>query len=111
MNTPCRVPSARAQNHVGSGYGAARGVVVSAQASFGADAAAVGVPASSSGSACSGACVAIGVLFGPTGDTTIGFSVGEPHAIANVKTIGAVCERCTGIVWHEQAATVEAALP
>jgi len=36
------------------------------------------------------ACIVISVLLGPTGVATIGFSVGEPHAVPNVKTKGNV---------------------
>jgi hypothetical protein len=67
-----------------------------------------GTPAS--GTIGNDACGAIGVVVTTTGGATAGFSVGEPHAASDVKQTITVCERCTRLLWHGAAGTVERAL-
>jgi hypothetical protein len=98
MNGPERVPSGFAQNHVGSGARAGRGLVPAAHSSCGGSGASIG-GAASTGGAGSGAVVivtsccsvsAVGAGLGPVGP--------EPQAPTNVKTKDNVSQRCTPLL-------------
>jgi len=86
-NGPCRVPSGRAQYHVGSGIGAGVASVPSAQVSFGAGGASGG-PASTGGSSAGGRAG------WPTG-VPFGVAAPEPQAAAHVKPRTTVWKRTT----------------
>src|SRR5512135_236469 len=89
-NGPWRVPSARAQNNVGSGAGATITCVPASHDSFGGSGAS-GAGASGGGSAC---MTTLRVVGGSVGAAR-GEVASEPHAEPNVKTKGNVYQRCT----------------
>src|SRR4051812_21530195 len=93
MNGPCRVPSDRAQNQVGSGGRAALASLPGSHASCGGSGAS-GTPASGGATTAGGGCGGDGIAgvadvadiwCGSSRATALGTLGPEPHAIADVK--------------------------
>jgi hypothetical protein len=93
---PFLTPSARTQNHVGSGCGAGITLVPSAHASFGGSGGGFGGAGGSGGAFVDGGVVVDGIVTTRAllSDTSMGADLGpagpEPQATPNVKTKGNV---------------------
>src|SRR5665647_775158 len=102
MNGPWRVPSARAQNHVGSGAGASASTVFGSHPRRGGGDASTG--AASTGTwATTVRGGSAGALFGPLGP--------EPQPAPIVKTKTSVGRLLTLILLHDHIGISEPALP